>query len=302
MQESRSLVDRIFFSPEERRLRAGWRLLVQFIAWFILSILFSIPFAGILLQPDQQSPAFFLANGVVSALAATVSIYLARRWLDHRSFLDLGLHWNRRAVADISLGIGLTGVIFALIYTVEWGFGWLQFEGFAWESQAISAVARASLWMLLAYIFTGWGEELLFRGYWLQNLMEGTNVFWGVVISSLVFALVHLGNPNPSAEAVVGLTVGGLFFAYTYLRTRGLWLPVGIHIGWNLFEGTVFGFQVSGTQPFRLVEQSVSGPALVTGGAFGPEAGLIILPALLLGAVIVYVYTRNRQDRPAGGE
>ena len=101
-------------------------------------------------------------------------------------------------------------------------------------------------------------------------------------------------NPNSSLGAVLGLIAGGLFFAYAYLRTRRLWLPIGIHIGWNFFEGVVFGFEVSGTQPFHLIRQTVSGPEVITGGAFGPEAGLILLPALLLGFVVIYAYTRDR--------
>jgi CRISPR/Cas system-associated protein Csm6 len=71
-------------------------------------------------------------------------------------------------------------------------------------------------------------------------------------------------------------------------------LSIGLHIGWNFFEGTVFGFQVSGSTFFRLIIQSVKGPELITGGDFGPEAGLIVLPAMLLGAGLIYAYTHNR--------
>jgi membrane protease YdiL (CAAX protease family) len=88
-----------------------------------------------------------------------------------------------------------------------------------------------------------------------------------------------------------------LFFAYAYLRTRQLWLPIGLHIGWNFFEGTIFGFPVSGTTSYQLIHQSVSGPEIITGGAFGPEAGLILLPALLLGTAMVIILTRNRRDQ-----
>jgi hypothetical protein len=89
--------------------------------------------------------------------------------------------------------------------------------------------------------------------------------------------------------------VAGVFFAFGYMRTSLLWLPIGIHFGWNFFEGTVFGFQVSGLTNFSLIQQTVSGPPLITGGGFGPEAGLIVLPALGLGAVLIYIYTRTRK-------
>lgn len=292
--QNRSFLKQLFFSPDEDRLRAGWRLLLQFLILIFVSTIFALPFVGMLVQPDQGGTSFYLVNGFVTAIPVTISVYLARRWLDRRSFLDLGLHWDGPAAKDLFLGIGLTGVMFVVIYLLEWTFGFLRFDAFTWQEQPLSVVLQGTLLMLLAYVFTGWGEELLFRGYWLQNLIEGSNIVWAVVISSTIFALAHLFNPNPSLGAVLGLIAGGLFFAYAYLRTRRLWLPIGIHIGWNFFEGVVFGFEVSGTRPFRLIQHTVSGPEIITGGAFGPEAGLILVPALLLGFIVIHAYTRDR--------
>jgi hypothetical protein len=148
---------------------------------------------------------------------------------------------------------------------------------------------------LLLFVLVGWQEELVSRGYWLQNLTEGLNRTWGVIISSALFALAHLGNPNASWAAVLGILAAGLLFAYGYLRTGHLWLPIGLHTGWNFFEGTVFGYPVSGLSGlYQLVRQSVKGPALLTGGPFGPEAGLVLLPAVLLGALGVFIYGRSR--------
>lgn len=284
-----------FYSSDEDRLRSGWRLFFHLLILIFFSILFSLPFAELVLDPGARGPLFFLVNGLVAALPITVSVYLARRWLDRRPFADLGLHWNGRAVADLLLGFGLTGLMFTVIFLLEWAPGFLRFEGYAWEAQPLAAVLQGTFLMLLAYIFTGWGEELLFRGYWLQNIGEGLNLSWGILITSVLFALAHLLNPNPSLAAVLGLILGGLFFAFAYVRTGQLWLPIGIHIGWNFFEGTIFGFQVSGTEPFSLVRQTVQGPEIITGGAFGPEAGLVLLPALLLGALIIHRYTASRK-------
>ena len=146
--------------------------------------------------------------------------------------------------------------------------------------------------MLLVFILTGWQEELYFRGYLLQNLSDGLNPAWGVFISSIVFGLAHLGNQNATLIGALGVTLAGLFMAYAYWRTRQLWLPIGIHIGWNFFEGPLLGFPVSGIGTFQLLRNQIAGPALFTGGSFGPEAGLVLLPALILGSVLVYFYTR----------
>ena len=157
--------------------------------------------------------------------------------------------------------------------------------------------------VLLIFALGSWQEELLSRGYWLQNLSEGLNRSLGVLLSSAVFALVHVLNPNLSWLAFVGLFLSGLFLAYGYLRTNQLWLPIGLHLGWNFFEGTVFGFPVSGQYFYQLIRQSVSGPELITGGAFGPEAGLILLPILLLGTAGIYWYTLGRDtEQPDNAE
>ena len=83
-----------------------------------------------------------------------------------------------------------------------------------------------------------------------------------------------------------------VFLAYGYLSTKQLWLPIGLHIGWNFFEGVGFGFPVSGLDIYHLTRITVSGPELWTGGAFGPEAGLILLPGLLLGTALIFAYAR----------
>ena len=83
-------------------------------------------------------------------------------------------------------------------------------------------------------------------------------------------------------------------FCIRLYRTKQLWLSIGLHIGWNFFEGVVFGFPVSGLDIYPLLRIKVTGPELWTGGAFGPEAGLIVLPSLIVGAVLIYLFSKNR--------
>lgn len=289
----RPILARIFLSPEERRLRAGWRLLIQTLLWLVLMFGFVLLFGFI-------SGRFFsneiLLSVFVSLFSVTVSVFLARKFLDRRSILSLGLKTDLRALWDLLVGIGIAAAMMAFIYALEWAFGWLSFEGFAWQNQSMDTVLIGTFEMLLVFILVGWEEELLSRGYHLQNLTAGINLTWGVILSSLIFALMHLGNPNISVMAVLGLIAAGFFLAFGYLRTRQLWLPIGLHIGWNFFEGTVFGFQVSGLDIYHLVEQTVQGPQIFTGGEFGPEAGLILIPGLVLGVALIYFYSRIRNN------
>ncbi len=233
---------------------------------------------------------------VVAVLAVTLSVLWSRRFLDRRSFASLGLQIDRRSLLDLGFGFLLPGLLMGLIFLGEWAAGWLRFD--SPDSSPVSPVSiiiQTFGWLLI-FVLVGWQEELFSRGYLLQNLADGLNLTWGVILSSVIFALGHMFNPNISWIAVLGLVCSGFFLAAGYLFTRRLWLPIGLHIGWNFFEGVVYGFPVSGLGDiFHLVHQTANGPAGFTGGAFGPEAGLIQLPALGLGVLIMAWYASNRK-------
>ena len=305
-------LSRIFISrsepSDERRLRSGWRLILQLVLMIVLGLLF-VPIimiaAGLLPglnlidaggMLSQESGAGMLAGQAMNLLGITVSVYLARRFLDRRSFRSLGLE-RAGAGRGLLFGVALAGLMMGFIYVVESALGWLRFEGMAWQTQNAAFVLGNTLLWLAIFVMVGWQEELLSRGYWLRNLIDGLNVPLAVLLSSLGFSLLHLSNPNISWTAIVGLVAAGLWFAFAALVTKQLWVPIGAHIGWNFFEATVFGFPVSGMDTFGVIRQAPTGPVVWTGGAFGPEAGLIVLPALALGALAVWwAYGRRRVE------
>lgn len=286
----RPILARIFLSPEERRLRAGWRLFIQTIMWQVLAA--GMAFGLIVIGVHFEFDNLFL-NKTISLVALLISVYTARKLLDRRSFISLGLKVNFHSLKDLLLGIGIAGLMMGLIYVLEWMAGWLKFEAFAWDTYPAQTVFINVFQMFGLFILVAFDEEILSRGYQLQNLEEGINLLWGVILSSLIFSAMHNANPNFSIGALFGLFAAGLFLAFAYVITRQLWLPIGIHIGWNFFEGTVFGFQVSGLDTFRLIEQNVKGPDFLTGGLFGPEAGLVLVPAMALGVLCIYIVAKR---------
>ena len=290
----RTFLTNVFLSPDEPRLRAGWRLAIQTILLIAISFCAGLPLSLLYLIPGiELSDGLFLAlNQVIEIIGVTASVYLAVRFLDKRPFSSLGLKLDRWTAFDIFAGIVITFFMMGSIYLIQWGIGWLTFDGFAWETDSLLTVLGGTLGMFIVFIIVGWNEELLSRGYHLQTLASGLNLFWGVAISAAVFGVLHLGNPNATWVSAAGIFFAGLFLAYGYLTTKQLWLSIGLHIGWNFFEGVVFGFPVSGLDIYRLMHITVEGPVLWTGGAFGPEAGLVVLPGLLLGTALIFVYTR----------
>lgn len=241
------------------------------------------------------STALLVASTVIALPSVAAATWLARRFLDRRSFRSLGFQLDRRAALDLAVGFGIAGAQIGLITLLEVAAGWLRFQGWAWEAAPPSEIALGLLAWLLLYVAVAFHEELLFRGYYLQNLAEGIGLTWAIIASSAVFGLAHLSNPGATRAAAAGILGAGLFLAFGWVRSRRLWLPIGLHLGWNFFLGPVFGFPVSGTESVRLIDQVVSGPDAFTGGPFGPEAGLVVLPALLLGAALIWLYTRAEQ-------
>jgi uncharacterized protein len=302
----RNILQIIFLSPAEARLRAGWRLLLQTILLGILTICISLPIA-VLYNLPKVMPGLQIDGDLLMAFdkflgifTITASVFLARRFIDRRSITSLGLALNWQVLYDLLVGIFITLVMMGLIFALEIGLGWTKFEGFAWQSETAPTVFwGATLWFFI-FLLVGWQEELLSRGYHLQNLADGLNLFWGVLISSSVFGLMHLLNPSASWISTLGILLAGLFLALPYLLTRQLWLSIGLHIGWNFFEGVVFGFPVSGVTTYVLLKHTATGPDLWTGGLFGPEAGLLLLPAMLLGSILIWLYVKfGRASVPA---
>lgn len=297
MQSRCSFLNRVFISPDEPRLRAGWRLLLHALLLIVITGVLLFAYIIVLAFSGQIfSSELTLLTGF-QLVAITATTWIARRWFDRRSFRSLGCQIDRHTLVDLAFGFALAALMMFLIFAFECGLGWLSFEGWIWNETPPAVVITGLLGALVTFTAVGYYEELLSRGYHLQNLMEGINLPWALFLSSAIFGVFHIGNPNSTWASTLGLVAAGYFLAYGFLRTGRLWLSIGLHIGWNFFEGTVFGFPVSGLGGFHLIQQSVDGPVLITGGAFGPEAGLVILPAMAVGAALIWVYTGGRQAR-----
>ncbi len=289
----------IFLSPTEPRLRAGWRLLLQ--AGMQIALTLAAGCGALIIA--SGSLMTLIGNGSAAGLAwaevvevgtVTLSVFLARRLLDRRSFASLGLALSPRTLLDLAAGIVITLVMMGMIFALEWRLGWLTFQGFSWGFDPLQDVVFNVLLFLLIFCLVGWSEELMSRGYHLQTLASGLTLTWGLVLSSAIFGALHLGNPHASWVSVLGIFLAGILLGYAFVRTGLLWLSIGLHVGWNFFEGVVFGFPVSGLSLYHVTLINVTGPVMWTGGDFGPEAGLVVVPAIAVGIGLIYLYTRQR--------
>ena len=148
--------------------------------------------------------------------------------------------------------------------------------------------------LLLEHILVGYWEELVFRGYLLQNMMDGLGITIAVVISCLLYGAIHSTNPNAGLISTSIIVLFGFLRIYGYLSTKMLMLSMGMHIGWNFFQGPIFGFAASGHKKANLIDITInSDKDWLTGGEFGPEGSIIIIPIILLALIAMKLYSKK---------
>jgi hypothetical protein len=160
------------------------------------------------------------------------------------------------------------------------------------------SLLRAAV-VLIVLMSGALAEEMMFRGYPFQRLEETIGSLGAIAFFSVLFALVHLSNPGASRLGLLNTVLIGLVLAIAYLRTRALWLCWGIHFGWNVTLGLLFGLPVSGLRIFNVVVRaSTTGPRWLTGGSYGVEASAPGVFAVVIGLLVVWKWPLARLGKP----
>lgn len=291
----------------ERRPRAPLRLvgIVLFVGLAALAVGRVVGFLGLgsllvgLLESTADSLANSLLNSLFFGVAIALGVALAGRFLDRRYFSDFGFHLDRSWWFDLGFGLGLGMALMTLVFATGVAVGWFRVTGFLVGETLVGSL----LTLVVLFLLVGVYEELFARGYLLTNVAEGLVGYVGergavavaVALSSSVFGLLHASNPSASLTSTVTITLAGVMLALGYVLTDELAIPIGLHITWNLFQGGVYGFPVSGLGVnATLVATREQGPDLVTGGSFGPEAGLLGVAAMVVGSLAIVGWVRWR--------
>lgn len=218
-------------------------------------------------------------------------------WLvlfEKRSLWTLGLEGGQ-VIYKYLRGLLVGVLMFAASIGISAALGYIAFESGDPQTQGIGALDEVLI-LFVGWMVQGAGEEVLTRGWLLQVIGSRYNAIVGIVLSSLLFAVLHLLNPNVSEIAMLNLFLFGVFAALYALYEGGLWGVFSIHSAWNWAQGNLFGFEVSGLEGvggtlFNLMEV---GPDAITGGPFGPEGGLAVSVVLLASSAIVWIMSQRR--------
>ncbi|MCM0324089.1 CPBP family intramembrane metalloprotease [Bacteroides fragilis] len=259
------------------------------VGFYILMPLFRIILSSIPVLKEWRMGTFFIGEGAM-LLSVFVVTLLIMQFLDHRPFSDLGFSLKGRG-KDILYGFLMAVLIYAIGFAVCLLTGQIEVVGvhFHWSDLLLSGLFFA----MVAIV-----EETMVRGYILGRLLRTRlNKFISLFISSFLFALLHLMNPNVAFLPMLNLVLGGLLLGAAYLYTRNLWFPISLHFFWNWIQGPVLGFEVSGNR-FCETLFSLRLPAnnLINGGAFGFEGSLVCTAlATLFTLLIIWWFERLSQ-------
>ncbi|MGH9492646.1 MAG: lysostaphin resistance A-like protein [Terriglobales bacterium] len=286
----------LFVAPD-RRLRPSWRFGLSLLV-IVFAVVFSSGLALFAMGMGVHGPGveFVYRTGMLGALLGgfAVLLYLLDRV---RGYVlgPMGLEFNRPALreslAGAAFGAGMVVVSVAALAVV----GRVELHWIGSGPRVVFPILAVSYITAVAAM----AEEVAFRGYPFQRLVEGIGAVGGIVVLSVFFGAIHLGNPHVSLWGFLNTIEIGALLAMAYLRTRSLWMPWGIHFGWNLSLGMGFGLPVSGLNDFAVaVQGTAEGPLWLTGGSYGIEASLTGSVVILL-AFFALVRMTPSQPAPA---
>jgi len=283
------------FTDSEGRLRPAWAFVLSAIFSCVAFVVTGYLAAALAGDHILRFEAIFrplLAAVLLAGFGWLLTV--ANHVESHRiaaQGLPLTPGWARQFGLGGAIGAGL--VLVSVIPIVI--LGRLSFR----TTISAHSLERAAL-VVLVVLAGALAEELMFRGYPFQRLVEATGAARAIVVFSILFGAVHLMNPGASIWGLINTIVIGIFLAIAYLRSRALWLPWGFHFAWNLTMGLLLGLPVSGFRLFNVVVHgTATGPTWLTGGSYGVEASATGGFAVATGLLIVWLLPLSPLSPPS---
>ncbi|TDT58454.1 CPBP family intramembrane glutamic endopeptidase [Fonticella tunisiensis] len=292
---------RIFIN-KNGKLRSGWKiwivLMASIFAAFVLNYVISFlslslmvswsKFKALSISEDYaiqivlRSPVRNYMLGLAGNLSIIAAVAVALKLIDRGKFRDIGVIFSRKSFKELIFGLLLGILSMSVIFFIL-----LKIDNISLSHPQFNYYM---LYGLITFIFVGIAEEMFSRGYCIMVLRQ-TQIKWAPVAgSSIIFTLLHLGNPNLKILGLINIFLTGILFALMYIKTESIFMSAGFHITWNYFQGNIFGFPVSGVDSKGFYGVKILKDNLLTGGSFGPEAGILTTSVLLLIMLAVWKF------------
>lgn len=303
MSDPHDVAKRIFIN-DENELRSGWRVFLFVICLTIVAALLTgfgkavailFPSVAFLVtmpaEKDYPAGEDLVPLGfstVISLAAVIIATAICARLLERRRLGSVGLMLHRGWLRDFGLGSLLGAASLAIAVGIAASLGAVAFEV---QTTEFGPLLEGFLITAFIFVIAGASEELIFRGFAFQALVHNLGGPLAVAITSLLFGLAHGLNPGASLFSTINTVLAGGWLALAYLMTRSLWLATGLHWSWNFAMVFIFGLPVSGLTTlgeWAWLRGIVGEPEWVSGGSYGPEAGIAGTIALILSSFAMW--------------
>ena len=273
-----------YFINQENELRIVWKILLCIVLAVAMIIAFGI---------TKEIIGFKDRIGIVSTLAVVVAIYIMLKVVDKKGFRYIGFEPISKGYSKFLVGMLLGGFLIVVNVIVLRLSGLISFEtGLLAPNLSLDLLEG-----LLILAGVSLAEEMVFRGY-IQKTIQRTDKNWlAILISALLWTLIHAGNANYAFLPFLNILLAGILLGYLVVKTRSIYIAIGLHIAWNYFQGYIFGIQVSGRVQegtMYLVEMKNN---FFTGGNFGLEGGLANTLVLIAAILLSSLYYRNKSQK-----
>ncbi len=292
---------RKIFINSNSQVRSGWKIIITLAAscimiftsvitvsliCMILSKVIPPPFLTAISKVSTSKVGIQFAINILTEASMIFSVILFWRLFDKKPLSGMGLISLRYGYKDLRTGLILGIISMSLVFVII-----LKMGNVILEKELLKPTTLFPLFTgFILFIVAGISEELFSRGYCIEVLKQTGKTSIAVLVSSLVFTALHLGNKNISFLAIFNVFLAGILFSNMYLKTGSIWLSTGYHIMWNFFEGTIFGFQVSGLYVNGLYKVKNVTNNYINGGQFGPEGGIVVTIIITLGFLYLWKF------------
>ena len=241
-----------------------------------------------LTEPTPMTPMQLFATVFGTFLGTLLILYIFTKWVDQIKFVEIGLQTGT-IFKDFFWGFLLGFLPIALGFIILWQVGVIQHIQIHFNFPDL-------LLSILIFLFVAFNEEAFLRGYVLRNLMSAFNKYTALLLSAILFALLHIFNDNINPIGLTNIFLAGILLGLSYVFTKNLWFPIGLHFAWNLTQ-TLFGFNVSGFNSYSVLSYRLSDKMRwLSGGAFGFEGSVLSLFFEIILIVFVYFLFRKRHN------
>ncbi|RSK26091.1 CPBP family intramembrane metalloprotease [Bacillus sp. HMF5848] len=281
------------FTSNNVLIRIVSYLLILSIGYFIISIPLNI-FTSVLIKNDSLKYIGYTIEQLIPVAIIILGTGLTLRLLDKKSLKDIGFDMNSSTMFNFAKGFSVGFLIIFLIFLVEVLFNWIHIEGFAWNFNESSTLIKSYYFVILNLMSVAIVEEIFIRGYIMQNLEKSKGRLYAILVSSIVFGLLHTFSAYGTwAIYVVPLshTLAGILLALTYYIRENLWIPIGLHFSWNFFLYKFFGLTGMPKEYSIFIATEIKGPSFWVGlpnSSFGPEVGMLGIGMITLAIIFIY--------------